>query len=373
MHFIITKKELLNALTIVSHAIANFSPLPLLSTIKIDVELNYLLFTASNSDISIKVKVEPSEDNLLEIKEMGSILLEAKYINDIVRKLDGEIVHFESVDLLQILIKSEASHFKINGSLAVDYPHVDFTKPSTTFMMNKNDLKQTINQTIFATSDKENRPALTGVNFKCEGNTFQGVASDSYRLAKKTLTLNESLNFNIIVPAKSLQEMNKIVNGEGELEVAIDDKKIQLYFDNIIFQSRLVDGIFPDANRLIPNHYDYVLEIDYQELAGAIDRASFIKQDGVSVIKLSLSEEECELSSQSNIVGSFKQVLKRAKFTGRELIVSFNGKYVYDAIKAVNCSNIRFKLCGEMKPFVIESDQDESILQLVLPVKTSSY
>lgn len=373
MHFIITKKELLNALTTVSHAIANFSPLPLLSTIKIDCELTHLLFTASNSDISIKFKIEPSEENLLEIKEMGSILLEAKYINDIVRKLDGDIVNFESIDLVQILIKANESQFKINGSLADDYPNIDFSKPSMNFSMNQNELKKVINQTIFATSDKENRPALTGVNFKCENSLFQAVASDSYRLAKKSFQVEHDMNFNIIVPAKSLQEMNKILNSDNDVEIAVDEKKIQLYFDNIIFQSRLVDGTFPDANRLIPNNYDYVLEIDYQELASAIDRASFIKQDGISVIKLALNEEECILSSHSNVVGSFTQVLKSAKFTGRDLTISFNGKYVYDALKAVNCTDIRFKLCGEMKPFIIESDSDESILQLVLPVKTSNY
>ena len=225
-------------------------------------------------------------------------------------------------------------------------------------------------QTSFATSDKETRPVLTGVNFHCEGNTLHCVATDSYRLAKKTIDISESLNFNITIPTKSLSEVVKTLEGEGEVEIAVNDKKAQFIIHDTIVQTRLIDGVYPETSRLIPLQFYYELTIDSRDLLNAIDRASFIKNDGVSVIKFSLSEQECVLSSKSVEVGSSTEVLSSASFTGSSLEISCNGRYVFDAIKALSGSLVTFRLCGEMKPFIIKSVDDDNVLQLVLLVRT---
>lgn len=373
MHFIMKKRELANALASVSHAISNFSPLPALSGIKIDVEMNGLVFTASNADISIQTTVIPNEENQLEIRQMGSIIIEAKYIVEIIRKLDQDIVNVESIDDVQVIITCGSSQIKINGTVASEYPAIDFSKPKFEFNMNPYDLKKAISQTSFAVSDKENRPVLTGVNFSCNGEELQVVATDSYRLAKKIIPLSQPSSFNVTIPQKSLVEINKLLSDDEEVNVAVDGQKIQFYLKNTLFQSRLIDGSYPDVSRLIPSTYDYELNINYNELSSAIDRALFIKNEGIAVITLSLSEEECVITNYSNIVGSSKQVLTSARYRGEPLVISFNGSFVFDALKAMNSSEITFKLCGEMKPFVIVSDEDDSILQLLLPLKTNRY
>ena len=267
-------------------------------------------------------------------------------------------------------ISGNTAEFKINGMRASEYPAIDFSKPQECFVIKGETLKKVITQTSFATSDKETRPVLTGVNFSCENKTLHCVATYSYRLAKKTVEINEDLNFNITIPSKSLQEVVKTLEDDFDVEVTVNDKKAQFIMKNTILQTRLIDGVYPETNRLIPLEFSYELTIDAQDLLGAIDRASFIKSDGVSVIKFSLSEEECVLSSRSVEVGSSMEVLNSASFTGNSLEISCNGRYVFDALKALNGGLVKFSLCGEMKPFIMQAIDDDSVLQLVLPVRT---
>ena len=347
MYLKVSKKEFYNALSVASRAISTFSPLPAFSGIKIDAKEDCLILTGSDSDVSIQTKLTKSEECVLEIRDMGSIVIEAKYILEIVRKIDADEIEFEMIDGSLTKISGNTAEFRINGMRANEYPAIDFSKPKECFALKEETLKKVILQTSFATSDKETRPVLTGVNFHCEGNTLHCVATDSYRLAKKTIDISESLNFNIT-----------------------NDKKAQFIIHDTIVQTRLIDGVYPETSRLIPLQFDYELTIDSRDLLNAIDRASFIKNDGVSVIKFSLSEQECVLSSKSVEVGSSTEVLSSASFTGSSLEISCNGRYVFDAIKALSGSLVTFRLCGEMKPFIIKSVDDDNVLQLVLPVRT---
>lgn len=370
MYFKVSKKDFFNALTVAARAISNFSPLPAFSGIKIDAKTDRLILTGSDSDVSIQTTLKSNDTCKLEILEMGSIVIEAKYILEIVRKIDAEEIEFEMIDGSLTKISGNTAEFKINGMRASEYPAIDFTKPKESFFIEEEVLKKVILQTGFATSDKETRPVLTGVNFQCEGSTLHCVATDSYRLAKKTIEIKEDLNFNITIPSKSLQEVVKTLEGEGMVEVAVNDKKAQFMIHDTILQTRLIDGVYPETNRLIPLQFDYELTIDSQDLLYAIDRASFIKNDGVSVIKFTLSEDECVLSSKSVEVGSSTEVLSSASFSGNSLEISCNGRYVFDALKALGGGLVTFSLCGEMKPFIIRSVEDTSVLQLVLPVRT---
>lgn len=254
--------------------------------------------------------------------------------------------------------------------LPSEYPGIDFSKPNECFTITQELLKKMISQTIFATSDKETRPVLTGVNMECKDNVLNCVGTDSYRLAVKTVHIDKSLNFNITIPAKSLNEVVKTLDEEGIVEIAVNDKKAQFMIHDTIIQTRLIDGVYPQTSRLIPLQFDYELTIDAAELLNAIDRASFIKSNGISVIKFNLSEEQCVLSSKSLEVGSSTEVLNTASFKGHSIEISCNGRFVFDAIKALSGSLVKFSLCGEMKPFIIQSVDDNSVLQLVLPVRT---
>ena len=161
-----------------------------------------------------------------------------------------------------------------------------------------------------------------------------------------------------------------LVEVNGEVEVSLSANQIRFVLGDVVLSSRLIDGTYPETDRLIPVSFAYELEIDSSDITSAIDRASFIKNDGVSVIKLSLDEKECLLSSRAQEVGSSKENLRNAVFKGEHLDISFNGLYVFDALKVINKGKVRFSFSGEMKPFIVQSVDDNSILQLILPLRT---
>lgn len=371
MYFQISKREFLNALSIAARAISSFSPLPAFSGVKIEVKENYIIITGSDADVSIQTIIKKSEDCHLEIQKMGAIVIEAKYILEIVRKIESNNITVEIIDGCLTHISGNASEFKINGMRASEYPPLDFSKPSENITVKKELLKKMINQTIFATSDKENKPVLTGVNFKCCENNLVCVATDSYRLAQKNVILDDNHKFNITIPSKSLQEVLKTMDDCDDIEISMNDKKVQFYIKDTIIQTRLIDGVFPETSRLIPKSFNYELTVDSREILSAIDRASFIKNDGVSVIKFTLSSEGCILSSRSLEVGSSTETLNSANFNGDKLEISCNGKYVFDAIKVLEGELITMKFCGDMKPFIIKANENNDVIQLVLPVRTS--
>jgi DNA polymerase III subunit beta len=373
MNFKISKRVFYNGLSVVSRAISANSPLPWLSGIKLEVKADQLTLTGSDSDVSIqKVINKKDHEGSFEVFEPGSMVIEAKYILEIVRKIDADELVVEVIDGSLTKISGLSAEFNINGMKSEDYPQIDFSMPTKQFEVDADLLLKIITQTGFATSDKETRPVLTGVNFKCEGKQLECVATDSFRLAKKTVLLDTENDFNITIPAKSLSEVAKTIERDEKVLICVSDKKAQFWIDNTVIQTRLIDGAYPETTRLIPNEFMYELTLDSRDILNAIDRASFIKSEGISIIKLSASEKEVIISTKSQEVGSSKEKLSAIKYTGLPLEISFSGRYVFDAIRVLNGSVVKISFSGEMKPFIIRNLEDETILQLILPVRTYS-
>ena len=366
MNFKISKRVFYSALNTVSRAISSNSPLPALSGIKIEVNQDSIVLTGSDSDISIQTTLKGSDEEInLIVKETGSIVIEAKYILEIVRKIDADEIELEIVDGSLTKISGMSAEFRINGMRALDYPAIDFTRPGQQFEMDADVLLKVISQTTFATSDRE-------TNMKCSGKRLECVATDSYRLARKIVDLTSENNFNITIPAKSLNEVSKTIAQDSSVLIAVSDKKAQFWIGETVIQTRLIDGAYPETARLIPTEFAHELTVDSRDMLNAIDRASFIKNEGISIVKLSANSEEVVISSKSQEVGSSVENLNILTYEGNPLEISFSGKYVFEAIRVLSATTIKILFSGEMKPFVIRNTDDDSILQLVLPVRTYS-
>ncbi len=371
MNFSISKKVFYNALQVVSRSVSSNSPIPALSGIKIDVNQDSIVLVGSDAEISImKTLTTEDEDINLNIKETGSIVIESKYILEIVRKIEVENIDIQIIDGCLTRISGGTSKFEINGIKGSEYPTIDFSRPSQQIKVDADVLQKIVNQTTFATSDKETRQILTGVNFKSNGNILECVATDSYRLAKKIVNLDVESNFNITIPSKSMNDVAKIIEKDSTVLLCVSDKKAQFWIENNVIQTRLLEGNYPDTGRLIPNAFENELTVDSRDILNAIDRASFIKNDGISLIKLSLSTNNVVISSKSQEIGSSTENLSHFIYEGNDFQISFSGKYVYEAIKVLNATKVKVLFSGEMKPFIIKNEKDDSIIQLVLPVRT---
>lgn len=368
MNFKINKNIFLRYLTITAKAISNFSPLPAFSGIKINVDSDKITLVGSDSDISIKTVIYPTEINQLEIEQTGSIVLEAKYILEFIRKTEGKEIQLKLMNETVCNIISPKSNLRINGMREVDYPPIDFSLPTNSFTLKGKILKEITNQTIYATSDNEARPVLTGVYFECVDKVLSCVATDSYRLSKKDIEI-DAFNFSLTIPDKTLKEISSILEDDEKVEVYVSEKKIQFKIGEFLIQSRLIDGVYPNYKRLIPTEFNHILEINLHDIRNAISRASLLKTDGISIMKLDLSNSLIELSAKSLEIGSTEEKLD-GNFTGDNLVISFNGKYVEEALRALgNEETIKFKFTNDMGPFLIIGEK-EDLIQLIVPIKT---
>ena len=368
MKFRINRLKLLNALSKTTKAVSIRSPLPVLTGIKFDLQPDGLILTGSDSDITIQTKIETSDD--LVIEQTGGVVLNSRYILEIVRKIDSDEISLEIIDGSLTRISGATSKFDLNGNDVIDYPRIDLSKTGTKVLINAFTLKDVITQTKFAASEKEHKPILTGINFKAANNQLEVTATDSYRLAKKVVPLDDELTFNITIPQKSLDEIAKIIERDDLIEMYVSDRKVLYVFDNNIIQTRLIDGTFPDTNSLIPESFDYELDIDTHYLLNAIDRVSLLNNEQNNIIKLDMSNEKVILSSYMQEIGSVEEILDRSFYKGDSLSISFSSKYATDALRAFNEPKVKILFTGAMKPFIVKDYEKDDLIQLVLPVRT---
>lgn len=373
MNFQINKDILLNNLIIAQKALSNKTPNPALQGIRLDVLEDHLIITTSNSDIAIKLTVK---DPSLSIQSQGSVLIPGKYFVEIIRKLDGLKVSLSMAADNMLHIEADRSDITLNMMDLEDYPEIQFSEKIKSIKINVRVLKTIIRQTAFATSSIENRPILTGVNFKIDGKKLRAIATDSYRLSQKEIELSDSYEpLNIIIPGKSLEELMKVLENNNDLvELHFDHSKILFKYNNLLFQSRLLEGNYPETSKLIPTEFPTVIKFNKENLSTAIERASLLSsRDGNNaIVKLALRRDNIvEITSNSPEIGKvLEEVYPVDEIVGQPFKIAFSSKYILDALKVFNSSEVNINFTGEIRPFIIKGEYDENMLQLILPVRT---
>ncbi len=369
----INRIELLNSLNKVSKAVNNKTPLLALTGIKFTLTEQQLELIGSDSDLSIRCVIEKEKNNqqIIEIEEIGSIVINEKIICEIIRKVESEMVEISVIDNLA-KIKSDKSIFSVNCIPAIDYPSIAFNDIANgqTFSMDALELKNLFDQTLFATSDKESRPVLTGLNFKCNSNILEVVGTDTYRLTKKVIRLQDNLEFNVTIPKNALDNVNKIVESGQTVKINISEKKVSFDVGDCIINTRVISGTYPDTSRLIPTEFSQTLNISTKELVGAVDRASILLTEKNNVVKLNMDVEEVFVSSKSMEVGYVVEKLNEYSYEGEKLTISFSAKFLLDAIKALSSEEISLQFTGDMKPIIIKSKTNPDLTELILPVRS---
>lgn len=373
MKFTINKNLFLEKLQIAQKAMASRSNMPALTGILISCENEELTMVTSNSEIAIKVLInEPS----LSIETEGSCLVPGKIFGEIVRKLNGEDIEFEYKEDNIMRIQAGSSDVTLNLLEVEDYPEPKFETESLSFKIKASLLKEMIKETTFAASIIDNKPILTGVNLKVNQDNVLAVATDSFRLSKRTAKLDEQFfETNIIVPSRSLNEYSKIIEESAEpVEVYVTPSKVLFKTESVMFQARLLEGTYPETSRLIPVNFPVILKFDKSELISAIDRVSTLSasQSTTTVVKLIIDENgDSTLVSSSPELGTIKDEIKPIEVESViPLTISFSSSYFLDGLRAFYSENVYVKFNGEIKPFIFEAENDEGLIELVLPMKS---
>ncbi|WP_430789530.1 DNA polymerase III subunit beta [Virgibacillus flavescens] len=377
MKFIIQRDKLISSVQDVMKAISSRTAIPILTGMKIEATTNGITLTGSDSDISIQSFIPAEEDGIVHVEniEPGSIVLQARYFPDIVRKLPEKSVEITADENLKVTINSGKAEFSLNGQDAEEYPQLPMLQTDESFELPTDLLKSLIKQTVFAVSTMETRPILTGVKLSFSEETLSFTATDSHRLASREIPVQKSqLNLpSIVVPGKSLNELNKILSDtEDPVEISVTNNQILFRTKHVYFLSRLLDGNYPETSRLIPEESKTIIHAKTKDLLNTIDRSSLLaKEDRNNVVRLATKDSQLiEITSNSPEVGKVAEEMTVQSIEGEELKISFSSKYMMDALKAIENDEVKIEFTGAMRPFIIRPENNDPILQLILPVRT---
>jgi len=366
----IKKEILLEGLNSVSKAMSNKNIIPILSGIKFELKQNKLLLTGSDDDITIQYQIE--KNNINKIEKEGKVVIPGKYILDIIKKIPNDLINIET-DGLKIIIKTPTAIYNLNGMDADEYPSQNLETTKKPIILNKNIIKNIINQTVFAISNQESRPILTGINIKIQENILEAIATDSYRLSKKIINLDKNIEeqINIVIPGRNLLELIKLIeDNNSNLEIHIFTNKILFKFDNILFQSRLLNGTYPNVDTLIPNNSNIQISTNLKNLYDAIDRASLLSDSDKNKVNLKTNNNEIIIICDSEEVGKIEERIDIKTTITEKIKISFNSRYMLEALKALQSKEVLILLQNESKPIILKNPNNDNLIQLILPIKT---
>ena len=374
MKFTIKKDLLLDALIKVSKAISTKNLIPVLAGVKFELKKKRLTLTASDNDITIQTSIDSLSDDDFKIDNEGSIIIQGKYILDIVRKLPDKYINIEVIDELKILIYTENSEFNLNGISESEYPNVGLEESKKKVNIKAGTLKSIVNQTAFATSTEESKPVLTGINFNIVGDVLECNSTDSYRLARKVVKLEKSSedNYNIVIPSHNLLEFTRILGDDDEdVELHIFNNKVLFKNGNLKFESRLINGTYPNTSNLLPDDSYLVVSTNLNDFYNVIDRVSILTSDKEkNIVTLETNGNILTLKSSSAEIGRVEEKMTISKNNSEDIRISFSAKYMMEALKSFSTETVDLHFVGEIKPILIKSTEDETLTQLVLPIRT---
>ena len=293
---------------------------------------------------------------------------------DIVRKLPAEFINIELIDELKLLIYTENSEFNLNGISESEYPNIGLEESKKKVTINAGVFKNAIGQTAFAASNEESKPVLTGINFNIVGDVLECNSTDSYRLARKIVKLDKDSeeNYNIVVPSRNVVEFSKILYDDDEMvELHIFSNKILFKTNNLKFESRLINGTYPNTSNLLPDDSFLVISTNLSDFYNVIDRVSILTSDKEkNIVTLETNDNMLILRSSSAEVGRVEEKMPITKNNNENIKISFSAKYMMEALKSFSTETVDIHFVGEIKHILIKSSEDESLTQLVLPIRT---
>lgn len=376
MKLTIHRGTFIQELQTVQRAIAAKTTINILTGVKIDLSHQGLTLTGSNAEISIEsfLSVE-NEQAQMKIEEVGSIVLQARFFSEIIRRLPEDEFTLEVIEQNQVEITSGKANFTVNGLDADNYPHLPVIDTQNQIQIPVHVLNKLISETVFSVSQHESRPILTGVHFVLSNQTLLAVATDSHRLSQRKIPLeNTNDAFDIVIPGKSLTELSRSLTDEEEvITIRIMDNQVLFETKTMKFYSRLLEGAYPDTNRLIPTNFNTVIEFEGKEFLSAIDRASLLSHEGRNnIVRLHIASDGVILYGNSPEIGKVEESLNYNHVSGEPLDISFNPDYMKAALRAFGDTTFKIQFISAIRPFILEPSEGQGeFVQLITPVRTN--
>lgn len=364
MKFSCNQRDLTEGLNSVQKAVSVKTTLPILKGILIETDGEFLKLTGNDLNLGIEARIPAM------IEEHGSVVVSSRIFGEIVRKLPETRLNFTVDESHQVSIDCEHSSFNLLGQSGVEFPELPQVEDSESFTLSQDLFRSMIRQTIFAISQDEARPILTGVLVEADKGEMSMVAIDGYRLALRKAEIDPSISKRAVIPGKTLSELSRLMTGENDekVKISMSDRHILFEIDDIRIVSRLLEGEFIKYGQIIPKENKSLITTNVTDLTNAIERASLMAREGKnSSIRFTIKDDLMTIRSNVEI-GSVREEL-RIELEGEDIEIGFNPRYMLDALKIMESDSVVLEMTTPVSPCIMKPVDSDSYLYLVLPVR----
>ena len=371
MKIIIDRAALLRPLGHVQSVVERRNTIPILANVLLRASDGKLSLTATDMDMDILETVA------CEVSQDGEVTVPAHTLYDIARKLpDGADVALETTgDAGRVVVKAGRSTFTLPGLPSEEFPAASSDELPHSFALSASDAKGLIDRTRFAISNEETRYYLNGIYLHItESNdlpVLRAVATDGHRLARVEMPSPEGAAGMpaVIVPRKAVNEVRKLIEDvEGDIRVSLSESRLRFQFDDTVLTTKLIDGTFPDYERVIPTGNDKTLQVDRRTFADAVDRVATISTEKSRSVKLALGDGSLVLSASSPESGTAQEEIE-VSYAAGALEIGFNSKYLLDIASQIEGDGAVFSLADAASPTIVQDQDDDSALYVLMPMR----
>lgn len=356
------RERLLIAISQIQGAVSPKTTLPILANVLLEAEAGILTVTATDLDVGIQYKIS------VEVAEPGSTTLPAKRLFGIIRELPEGDVEITVSPAHAAAITCGSAYFRIVGIGKEEFPKLPEFPEAKTYEFPQGLLKEMINKTAYSICHDESRYVLNGIYLTVKTNKLTMVATDGRRLAfiEKHVNLPKGAEMDMIIPAKTIQELVKLLGPEGIVNIVLAKNQIAFKFPNCILISRLIEGAYPNFRQVIPEGLEQKITINREELLSAVKRSALITNDRSNSIKLNFMPQRLVISANTPDVGESRENIN-IPYEGKDIEVAFNPNYIVDVLKSIEDQEIMLEVTDSVNPGIIRTGPE--FLYVIMPMR----
>lgn len=368
MKITITKDQIITGLQSVQNVVSTRTTLPILSNVLMHADKGRVEFTATDLDVTVACSVEA------KVEKSGSTTVPVKKLFGIVRELNGEI-EIETDEKNVTSIRSGGSFFKIHGLAADEFPPLPKFKDDKKVSLTQETIRSMLKKTSFAVSTDESRYVLNGIFISLKEGKMTFVATDGRRLAlvDEEVELSEHSTGEFIVPAKAVNELTRLLQATGEVELKFGENQASFALKNengfsVLLITKLIEGNYPNYRQVIPGEAKERIPLGREELLAALRRAEIMTSEKANSVKMTFGRNTLAITANSPEVGEARETLA-VNYKGKEMAIAFNPRYLIDPLAALGEDEVFIELIDELSPGVLKINGP--FLYVVMPMRLS--
>lgn len=365
MKFSVAKDKLLEGLQTVQNVVGSRTTLPILSNVLIRAEEGVLRLTTNDLDVGISCEVPA------QVERGGGTTLPVRRLSGIVKELPAADVMVEVDGKNVATIRCGQTLFKMNGLAEEEFPALPRLADAKVFTLKQKELKDGLRKTSYAISTDETRYVLNGILFAFKENKLTMVATDGRRLALvdiENIEFPRSQEVDIIIPAKCIGELQRLVSDEGELKMTVGENQVSFEVNGKLLVSKLIEGNYPNYRQVIPAEPKERVTIERALLFDAVRRVSLLSSDKSNSIKLNFGKNNLEITANTPEIGEAHEDMA-VNYKGKEMSIAFNPQFLQDPLRNLIEEEVHFELIDEMSPGVLKVGSP--FLYVLMPMRIS--